>query len=82
MVMVGQLIHGDQRRLGLHPAHVIEHGTEEALTIPIKRSIVAVAVLFHPCQEPGKRLHKCIIIHDGIPLVALQPLPRVTIMLR
>ena len=39
-------------------------------------------MLLHACEEPGHRLHEGGIIHDGIPLVALQPGSRVPVVLR
>ena len=71
--MVGQFIHCDLHRLSLHPAHVIKHGLEKRLSIAVHIVVVFVAVFFHPGEEPGNGLHKSIIIHNGIPLIALEP---------
>ncbi len=43
---------------------------------------VLLAVLLHSRQEPGHGLHKRIIIHNRVPLIALQPGGCVPVMLR
>ena len=58
------------------------HGEFETLTVADGFRLVGIGMLLHACEEPGHRLHEGGIIHDGIPLVALQPGSRVPVVLR
>ena len=40
-----------------------------------------ITVLFHPRKEPCYRLHKGVIVHDRIPLIALKPVAGISVML-
>ena len=82
MVMVGKLVHRRQPRGHRHIRPVIGHRAPEAVRIPQKILPEIVAVLLHSRQKPAHRLHKRIVIHHSIPLVALQPPGRVAVMLR
>ena len=82
VIMVGQLVHGGGNGTLRHPGHVVEHGPEEGLSVADQRRVVAVGMLLHTRQEPAHRLHKSIIIHDGIPLISPQPGIRIAVMLR
>ncbi len=62
-------------------AHMVVHRAEKAVPIPIQALIIAVAVFLHARQEPGERLHERIVVHDGIPLVSLQPSAGIAIVL-
>ncbi len=78
--MVREFIHCCSQRWRLHPAHIAEHGFHEFPAVLIQGILPHIAVFLHPCEEPGKRLHKRIIIHHSIPLIAFQPRRRVPVM--
>ena len=82
MIVVGKLVHGHQEGLAVKGRRLILQGFQENLHIVQQGRIAGVAVLFHSCQVPGDRLHKGVVIHHGIPLVALEPGCRVPVMLR
>ena len=81
VVMIRELVHRAENRVLRHPGHVVEDRVEEHLTIPAHRLVFRVGMLLHAGQEPGHRLHEGVVVHDGIPLVALQPAERVAVML-
>ena len=58
------------------------HSAPEAVRIAEKVFPIIVAVLLHSRQEPCHRLHKRIIVHDGVPFISLQPVARISVMLR
>ena len=80
MIMVGQLIHGDLKRRSEHTGHVVPHGAHKVVRISPQICPPLITVLLHSCQEPGERFHKCIIVHDAVPLISLQPVDRVAIV--
>ena len=80
--MVGQLIHGNLPARRGKAGRMMPHGSPEALRISQQILPEIIAVLLHSCQKPGNRLHKGIIVHDGIPFIPLQPVPRISVMLR
>ena len=79
--MIGKLIHSCHERRPIEAGHMILHCPDKAVTVSIHALIVFVAVLLHSGEEPGHRLHKGVIIHDGIPLVSFQPGPCISVML-
>ena len=82
MVMVGQLVHGNLKRRSEHAGHVVPHGSHKVVRIPPEICPTLVAVLLHSGQEPGKRFHKCVIVHDTVPLISLEPVDRISIVFR
>ena len=82
MVMVGQLVHGRHHRVGLHTAHMVSHGVKKSLTISPYAPVITVAVFLHAGQKPRDRFHERVVIHDGIPLIPLQPGSRIPVVLR
>jgi len=81
MVVVGQLIHGHVYRWSKESGHVIVHSTLKCIVVAKQISAELVAVLFNTAEEPCDRFHECIIVHDRIPLVTLQPALWITIVL-
>ena len=82
MVVVGQLIHGHVYRWSQESGHMVVHRTLERIVITQKVSAELIAVLLNTAEKPCDRLHERIVVHDCIPLVALQPALRITIVLR
>ena len=62
-------------------SHMSLHSPDKGITVSIKVIPALITVLLHTGQEPGQRLHKCVIVHDRIPLITLQPALRVAVML-
>ena len=60
----------------------MHHGTPETLCVSEQIFPVIVAVLLHSRQKPRHGLHKSIVVHYGIPLVAHKPVSRISVMLR
>ncbi len=79
--MVIQLVHCRQKRRCIEPGAVVTHGITEALCISFQFLPVLIAVFLHTGQKPGNRLHKRIVVHHRIPLIALQPRAHISIML-
>ena len=52
---------------------MIFHSTDKTVTVSQHSLAVLIAVFFHTGQKPGNRLHECVIVHDGIPLISLKP---------
>lgn len=80
--MVGKFIHGNLQGRGGKACHMVAHGPQEAVYIAIEISPVIVAVLLHTGQKPGDRFHKGVIIHNGIPFFASQPVFGISVVLR
>ncbi len=74
VVMIGQFIHSDPERIIGHgiPVHAGDR-PPEGIRIAIAFLIAGVAVLFHAREEKCDRLHEELIVHDGVPLIPLQP---------
>ena len=81
MVMVGQLVHGNFKRRALKSRHMMIHGSHKCIRIAKQIAAEFITVFFHACQKPSNRFHKCIIVHNRIPLVSFQPWFWVAIML-
>ncbi len=81
VVMIRELVHRAENRVLRHAGHMVEDRVEEHLTVPAHRLVFRVGVLLHTGQEPGHRFHEGIVVHDGIPLVTLQPAERVAVVL-
>ena len=60
---------------------MIIHGSHKCIRITQQITTELITVFLNTSQEPGNRLHKCIIVHNGIPLIALQPFLWISIML-
>ena len=73
MVMIRQLVHRHQKRRHGKGCTVMPHRSPKVVRIAPHILSVVVTVLLHPRQKPGHRFHKGVIIHDRIPLLALQP---------
>ena len=73
VIVIGQLVHRHQKRRHGKGSAVMSHGSPEIVRITPHIFSVIVAVFLHPCQKPGHRLHKGVIIHDRIPFLPLQP---------
>ena len=82
VIVVGKLIHRHLIGLSIEGRRLILQQVQEKVRIVHKLRMVGVAVLLHSGEIPGHRLHKGVVIHDGIPLVALKPGGSVPVMLR
>ena len=56
------------------------HRPDKGLTVAIKVLPVLITVLLHSGQEPGYRLHKSVIVHNCIPLIAAKPAFRISVV--
>ena len=82
MVVIGEFVHADAQGRLRHRALVCkQHIVPEGIRIAVAFFVASVTVFFHSREEKGDRLHKELVVHDGIPLVSLQPFPRVCIIL-
>ena len=81
MIMIIQLIHRRIQRRRIKRRHMIRHRPDKTLTVSEKPLVKLITVLLHTREEPGNRLHKRIIVHHRIPLVALQPAHRIAVVL-
>ena len=82
MIVIGQLIHGHLQRRGLHRSHMMPHHIDKMVRISPQILPPLVAVFLHPGKKPCERLHKCIVVHHRIPLIALKPFSWISIVLR
>jgi hypothetical protein len=82
MIMIGQLIHRDFQRVLIKPRHMVAQRTSKCIWISKQVTAELITVLLHTGQKPCNRLHKCIVVHNGIPLIAQKPCLWITIMLR
>ena len=57
------------------------HRIHKMVCISEKIAAIFITVFLHPGQKPGDRLHKCIVIHNAVPFIALQPVTRISIVL-
>ena len=62
--------------------HMMCHRPDKVIDVTEKFFSGLITVLFHSCQKPCDRLHECIIVHDGIPLVTFKPVARIPVMFR
>ena len=81
MIMIGQFVHGHLPAGHGKACGVVLHGAPETIGISQKILSEIVAVFLHSCQKPGHRLHKGIVIHHRIPLIALEPVTGIAVML-
>ena len=82
MIVIGQFIHSHLHGRVQITCHVVRYWMTEGISIASKVSTFFITVLLHTGQEPGHRLHKCIVIHNRIPLFTIQPFCRIAIMFR
>ncbi len=81
MVVVRELVHRREKRRRLEARHIAAHREVKCLLVVVEVLSGRVAVLLHARQKPSDGLHKCIIVHHGVPLVALQPRRGVAVVL-
>ena len=81
--MIGKLVHADPQGDIRHSLlAVAEDIVPERAGIAEALLIEAVAVFLHSCEKIRERFHEELVIHDGIPLVPLQPFVGVHIVFR
>ena len=81
--MIGELVHCTLKLGRLKTGHIVFHGALKIADFPFQFRSRLITVLLHPRQKPGQRLHKRVIIHNRIPLIALfQPVLRIAVMFR
>ena len=61
---------------------MVHHGSPEIVGVIELVGAEIVTVLLHAGKEPGKGLHESIVVHDGVPLISLQPCCGRAVMLR
>ena len=82
MIMVRKFVHRYLQWRGQHIRHMMCHRPDKVIDVTEKFFSGLITVLFHSCQKPCDRLHECIIVHDGIPLVTFKPVARIPVMFR
>ena len=83
VVVVGEFVHADpESGVGHRALSAVQDGLPEGVRVAVALIEPAVAVFFHAGQEGGHRFHEELIVHDGVPLVPLQPLPGVLVVFR
>ena len=83
VIVVGQLVHADlkgRRRKGFLAG--AEGSSPENLRVAVALLIAGIAVFIHSGEEKSHRFHEELVVHDGIPLVSLQPFPGIHIVFR
>ena len=80
MIVIGQLIHGHIERIILKAWHMMTHSTFKCLRIAQQIISSLITVFFYTGQEPCDRLHKCLIVHHGIPFIPFKPWSRICII--
>ena len=73
MIVIGQFIHCCLQGRRIKICHMMHHCIFKCLRIPIHIFPVLIAVFLHTGQEPCKGFHKCIVVHQRIPLISLKP---------
>ena len=81
MIVIRKLVHSHLQGRPEEGCHMIHHCSFEAVRIAEHPLLVIIAVLFHTGKKPGQRLHKSVVVHDSIPLIAMQPASRIPIVL-
>ena len=83
VVVVGELVHADPEDIaGQGLLAGPQDRLPEGVRIAVALLVPAVAVFFHAGEEPCHGLHEELVVHDRVPLVALQPLPGIHVVFR
>ena len=65
----------------LHRCHMMAHHTDKMVCISPQILPSLITVLLHPGEKPCEWFHKCIVVHNSIPLITLKPFSWIPIML-
>ena len=82
MIVITELVHGAHEGRPGEMGHLVLHDAEEGGAVLKKIIAIGIGMLFHTGQEPGDRFHESIIVHHGVPLPAVEPGSRISIVFR
>ena len=79
--MVGELVHRAGQRGPRIVAHGLEDALEELVAVLVEVIALVIGVLLHAREEETQRLHEGVVVHQGVPLRAVEPGLRGTVVL-